>query len=120
MKENKIIWTSIVEDLEYKIYSGVITEDMKFPSYSEIADQYKVDRSTALKVCKSLEVKNLIYLKSGLGFFLKPGARERVREMQILKIETKIELLYDDAIILKMTKDELINMLQTYWHDNSN
>lgn len=113
-KENIMVWKHIEEDLEKKIFLDVITADMKFPSYADISKQYNVNRNTSLKICKSLESKNIIYRKIGLGFFLKPGAKEKIKEQQIQKIEDILKKLKSEASFFKINKDDFVKLIDKY------
>lgn len=115
MKKSKVIWDKIADELEYKIYKGIISENSKFPSYSELSEQYSIDRSTAIKVCKYLEGNNIIYRKSGLGFFLKPGAKEIVRDIQMNKIKEQVAKLKQDADLLDIPSNEILDMFKSNW-----
>lgn len=114
-------WITIKEDIMISIYKDEIVEHDKILSYSGLAAKYNVDKNTAIKIYKALEKDDLIYYKKGLGYFVKSGAKQKVKDILILRIKYKIDQLKEEIKLLYMSKDDLIKMIwkeDTIMNDN--
>ena len=61
-----------------EILSGTYQEDARIPSVREYAVLLQVNTNTAMKAYDQLARDEIIYNKRGLGYFVMPGAKEKI------------------------------------------
>ncbi len=80
---------------------------------------YKINPATALKGVNILVEKGIIYKKRGLGMFVSGGAEQTIRNERKRDFYDKyITSLINEADRLKITKNEIINMIEKGCDDN--
>ena len=117
----KPIFIQIVEQLEDSIFTGIFPEENKIPSTNEISALLNINPHTVLKGMNLLVDEGIIYKKRGLGMFVKEGAVEKIRrKRQGLFYDQYIAAMVAEASKLKMTKDEIIALLERGYEDECN
>lgn len=113
------IFIQIAEQLEDAIFTGVFPEESKIPSTNEFAALLNINPHTVLKGMNMLVDEDVIYKKRGLGMFVKDGAVEKIRiKRQGQFYKQYIEALIEEASKLKMTKDEVMALIERgYAHE---
>ena len=61
-----------------EILSGKYADDARIPSVREYAVLLQVNTNTVMKAYDQLARDEVIYNKRGLGYFVKPGAKEQI------------------------------------------
>ncbi len=61
-----------------EIISGKYQDDARIPSVREYAVLLQVNTNTAMKAYDQLARDEIIYNRRGLGYFVQPGAKERI------------------------------------------
>lgn len=120
---DKPIFIQIAEQLEDSVFTGIFPEETKIPSTNEIAALLNINPHTVLKGMNMLVDEEIIYKKRGLGMFVKEGAVARIRtKRQGQFYDQYIATLVEEAAKLKMTKEEVIRLVERgYEHEcNSN
>lgn len=116
---DKPIYIQMSEWIEGNILTGVFPEETQIPSTTEISAMYKINPATALKGVNILVEKGIIYKKRGLGMFVSGGAEQTIRnERKRDFYEKYITSLINEADRLKITKNEIINMIEKGCDDN--
>ena len=114
----KPIFIQIAEQLEDSIFTGVFEEETKIPSTNEISALLNINPHTVLKRMNMLVDEEIIYKKRGLGMFVKEGAVEKIRQKRQSRFyEQYIEALIDEAIKLKMSKEDIISLIERGYSD---
>ena len=117
----KPIFIQIAEQLEDSIFTGIFPEENKIPSTNEISALLNINPHTVLKGMNLLVDEGIIYKKRGLGMFVKEGAVEKIRrKRQGLFYDQYIAAMIAEASKLKMTKDEIIALLERGYEDECN
>ena len=117
----KPIFIQIAEQLEDSIFTGVFPEETKIPSTNEISALLNINPHTVLKGMNLLVDEEIIYKKRGLGMFVKEGAVEkRRRKRQGLFYNQYIAEMIAEASKLKMTKEEIIALVERGYEDERN
>lgn len=117
----KPIFIQIAEQLEDSIFTGIFPEENKIPSTNEISALLNINPHTVLKGRNLLVDEGIIYKKRGLGMFVKEGAVEKIRrKRQGLFYDQYIAAMIAEASKLKMTKDEIIALLERGYEDECN
>ena len=107
------IYVQIAEDLKSMILSGELSAEDRAPSTKELSEFYQVNPTTAAKAMTELSMVGLVEKKRGLGMFVTPEARERIRaERREAFQRTYIEPLKAEAGILGLTLHDIIAMLE--------
>jgi len=115
---DKPIFLQIAEQLEDNIFTGVFPEETKIPSTNEISALLNINPHTVLKGMNMLVDEEIIYKKRGLGMFVKEGAVERIRQKRESQFYNQyIAALIEEASKLKMTKDEIISLIERGYDD---
>ena len=109
----KPIYIQIAEWLELEILQDAIKSDEKIYSQYQLADMFNVNPATAAKGLSLLAEENFLYKKRGLGMFVAPQAKERIRQKRIN--ENLQQLVFEvvaEAKRLEVPPEELVNMIQ--------
>lgn len=107
------IFIQIAEQLEVSIFTGVFPEETKIPSTNEISALLSINPHTVLKGMNMLVDEEVIYKKRGLGMFVKEGAVEKIRQKRQRQFyDQYIASLISEAVRLKMSKEELIALIE--------
>lgn len=81
-REERAIYQQMADRLSDEILSGHYQDDSRVPSVREYAAMLEVNSNTAFKAFEQLSRDNIIYNRRGMGYFVTPGARERIMEMR--------------------------------------
>lgn len=76
----KAIYVQIADRLREEILAGKYKPDERVLSVREYAVLLEVNTNTAVKSYELLANEGVIYNKRGMGYFVSPGAKERVME----------------------------------------
>lgn len=74
------IYRQIAERIKADVLSGVLDADDQLMSTNRYAAFYRINPATAAKAFQQLVDEGLIYKKRGIGMFVSPDARDRLRE----------------------------------------
>jgi len=76
----KAIYIQIADRLREEILTGKYNDDERIPGMREYAVLLEVNTNTTVKSYDLLASDGIIYNKRGLGYFVTPGAKERIKE----------------------------------------
>ena len=117
----KPIFIQIAEQLEDSIFTGVFPEETKIPSTNEISALLNINPHTVLKGMNILVDEEIIYKKRGLGMFVKTGAVEKIRKKRQGQLYDQfVAALIEEAEKLKMTKEEIIALIERGYENERN
>ena len=117
----KPIFMQIAEQLEDSIFTGVFSEETKIPSTNEISALLNINPHTVLKGMNMLVDDGIIYKKRGLGMFVKEGAVEKIRQKRQSQFyEQYVATLINEAMKLKMSKEEIISLIERGYGNDRN
>lgn len=77
---DKAIYLQMAERLCDEILAGTYGDDCRIPSVREYAVLLQVNTNTAVRAYEELAGSGIIYNRRGLGYFVRPGAREKILE----------------------------------------
>ncbi len=110
---DKPIYLQMADRLMDEIVAGVYLPESRIPSMREYAVNLCVNTNTAMKTYEELAKDNIIYNKRGLGYFVSPGANERIREERRHEFyEQQIPQLTRQMKMLGISVEELTQELQ--------
>ena len=110
--EHKPIYLQNVDLMQEKILRGDWREEDRIPSVREMGALVGVNPNTIVRSYQLLESEDIIYNKRGLGYFVKEGAVERIKEnMKREFITSELPQFKAKVEMLGITKEELIKLL---------
>lgn len=81
-EENQTIFFQIAERFRWDILNGKRGENERLPSIRETAVELQVNPNTVAKAYTELEDGQIIHKQRGLGYYVSPGAKERIAGMK--------------------------------------
>ncbi|ACZ37724.1 GntR family transcriptional regulator [Sphaerobacter thermophilus] len=76
------IYRQIAEQIKQAILTGDLQEEEQVMSTNQYAAFYRINPATAAKAFQELVDEGLLYKRRGIGMFVSPGARERLRSQR--------------------------------------
>jgi GntR family transcriptional regulator len=108
----KPIYIQIAEGIEDDILHGILKEEESAYSQYQLANMFKLNPATAAKGINLLVGEGILFKKRGLGMFVANGAKETILKKRKVHFEKEVlSNLLHEARILKITKDELKEMI---------
>lgn len=80
LNDDRSIYLQIAEQLQDQILQETLQEEEQAPSTNQLAALYRINPATAGKGINVLVDEGILYKKRGLGMFVAPGAREKIRQ----------------------------------------
>ena len=103
----------IAQWLELEILNGTLQSDEKVYSQYQLAEMFNVNPATAAKGLSLLAGENLLYKKRGLGMFVAPQAKEKIRAKRIKQnLQQLVLQVVAEAERLQVSQAELIAMIK--------
>ena len=78
--ESQAIYLQIAKMMEEKILRREWTAEMRIPSVRDLAVSMEVNPNTAVRAYETLQQKNVIYNKRGIGYFVSENAYPIVKK----------------------------------------
>ena len=112
---DKAIYLQMADRLCDEILAGKYKDDDRIPSVREYAVMLEVNANTAVKAFDELSRANIIYNKRGLGYFVTPGAKERILDERRREfMDNKLPELFRQMKLLGIKKVEICNLLDHF------
>lgn len=110
--EHKPIYLQNVDMMQEYILRGEWREEERIPSVREMGAMVGVNPNTIVRSYQLLESQDIIYNKRGLGYFVKEGAVERIKESVKREfIANELPQFKAKVRMLGITNEELIELL---------
>ena len=110
---DKPIYRQLAESIEEEVLRGVFGEESQIVSTTEMAVTLRINPATANKAVGQLVAEGILYKKRGLGMFVAPGAKRKIRRKRRKGFYQSFVLpLLDEAAALQMPVPEIITMLE--------
>ncbi len=107
------IYLQIAEGVRGAILSGQLEEGDQVMSTTQYATTYRINPATAAKAMGELVEEGLLHKRRGVGMFVAPGARERLRaERRANFFADALQPVLDEAILLGITTTEIVNHIK--------
>lgn len=105
---NRAIYLQIVQRVCDLIVAGNYREEERLPSVREFAAEIEVNPNTVMRSYEKLTDKGLIYNKRGIGFFVSPGARDKIlAERGNELLHSKLMPIFETLMHLNITPEKL-------------
>ncbi|MDP4091254.1 MAG: GntR family transcriptional regulator [Bacillota bacterium] len=108
----KPIYEQIKEQIKEAILSDELSEGDMLPSIRQLAKDLKISVITTTRAYTDLEEEGFIVNVQGKGCFVSPKNSELVREQLIRKIEDSFADAINTARIAKLSREELLRILE--------
>jgi GntR family transcriptional regulator len=106
------IYEQIKEQIKEAILSDELKEGDMLPSIRHLARDLKISVITTTRAYTDLEQEGFIVIQQGRGCFVLPKNSQIVREQLLRKIEDNLTMAVNAGKIAKLSRDELIAMLE--------
>ncbi len=118
-EENRNIFQQIADQFCWDIMQEKWQENERLPSIRETAVELQVNPNTVMKSFAELEDLQIIYKQRGMGYYVAPGAREKI--LQIRKhdfFNNELPKLFKTLKMLELSPEELTELYRKYLGDN--
>ncbi len=107
-RENRAIYLQIADMLCENILRKRWREGERIPSIREFAMAMEVNPNTVLRAYNYLQAGGVIHNKRGIGYFVQPGARDRVLKLKRTDfIRNELPYFFRTMDVLGIDFDEL-------------
>jgi len=108
------IYRQIAEQIKGDVLSGVLGPDEQVMSTNQYAAFYRINPATAARAFQELVDEGVLYKRRGIGMFVDPGARERLRRQHRDRFFTEVvDRMVTEAQTIGVALDEIIDRIQT-------
>jgi GntR family transcriptional regulator len=111
------IYEQIEEQIKSQIMTGALTAGEALPSMRVLAKELKISIITTKRAYEDLERDGFIESVTGKGSFVKAVNSDIVKENMMFEIQELLDKACDKAIIGKVTRDELKEMIDLLYDE---
>lgn len=103
------IYRQIAERIEASVLDGTLAPDEQVMSTNQYAAFYRINPATAAKAFQLLVDDGVLYKRRGLGLFVHPDARTRLRARHRARFYPEVvDPMLQEAGAIGVSRDELI------------
>jgi GntR family transcriptional regulator len=106
------IYAQIKEQIKEQILNGLIPEGTTLPSIRQIAKELGVSVITTTRAYNDLESEGFIASMQGKGSIVLSRENNMIKEQYLKRIEDGLITAIDTARYIKLSSEELIEMLE--------
>lgn len=111
------IYEQIKEQIKNKIVCSELKSGEMLPSIRSLAKDLRISVITTKSAYEELEKEGYVETIPGKGTYVANKNSEIIREEQLQKVEGLIDTAVSIAKISKITKEEIINMIEIYYEE---
>ena len=111
------IYEQIEEQIKSQIMTGALTAGEVLPSMRVLAKELKISIITTKRAYEDLERDGFIESVTGKGSFVKAVNSDIVKENMMFEIQELLDKACDKAVIGKVTRDELKEMIDLLYDE---
>jgi GntR family transcriptional regulator len=101
-----------IENLvRFAVASGRLKAGERLPAVRELADQSGLNANTITKAYRDLEVMGVVYMRRGVGVFIKDGAQAKCREAVRCEVAGRLHEIVSEALASGMSGKEVRALL---------
>jgi len=108
---NEPIYEQIVRQIREQIIKGKLDEGFSLPSIRGLAKELQISVITTKRAYEELEREGFIETVPGKGSYVASHNMELMRERKLKIIEDLLAEVVDQAQLLNISKQEILNML---------
>ena len=111
------IYEQVKEQIKNKIVADELKAGELLPSIRNLAKDLRISVITTKNAYEALEIEGYVVTIPGKGTYVANKNVELIREEQLKKVESLLDMAVSIAKISKITKDEIQNMLDILYND---
>ena len=111
-RDSRPIYEQIKDGLRRLIMQGIMSIDEKLPSVRELATSLAINPNTIQRAYRELESDGYVYTVAGKGCFF--AGIPKVDEARKKELMEKLKELIDELVIMGISKEEIIDMIQSW------
>lgn len=128
-----LLYTSISNEIETKIKTGIYSENEKLPSERILAENYGVSRTVIREALKVLNEKGLVKILTGRGNFISMPKEQDlidkfetaidnsgINQSDIIEAREIIEIAISKRLISRVVQDDIDKLKEIYEEMNDN
>ena len=105
------LYKQITDQIKDAIASGTIEAESRLPSIREMAKELKISAITIKRAYSDLEHEGYIITRSGLGTFVAPINKEKLRQEKLDEIRKDINHILKAGEKFQISPDDLIQII---------
>lgn len=113
--------TPLYEQIQCQIKNQILNSVLKpgdmIPSIRMLAKELKVSIITTKRAYEELEKEGFLKTSAGKGTFVSTANTERLREVALYEIESKLEEIIKSAKIIGLSLEESIEIFRSLYED---
>ncbi|WP_283388885.1 GntR family transcriptional regulator [Barnesiella viscericola] len=114
-KENQTIYLQIAERISDEILLGHYASGARIPSVREYAALVEVNANTVMRSYEFLQTQGIIFNKRGIGFFVAPDAKIKIREYRRNEfLKNELPRFFMQLYTLHIPMDEIDSMYREF------
>lgn len=114
-KENQTIYLQIAERISDEILLGHYASGARIPSVREYAALVEVNTNTVMRSYEFLQTQGIIFNKRGIGFFVAPDAKIKIREYRRNEfLKNELPRFFMQLYTLHIPMDEIDSMYREF------
>ncbi len=114
-KENQTIYLQIAERISDEILLGHYAIGARIPSVREYAALVEVNANTVMRSYEFLQTQGIIFNKRGIGFFVSPDAKIKIREYRRNEfLKNELPRFFMQIYTLHIPMDEIDSMYREF------
>lgn len=114
------LFQQVADQIADLILEGSVKEGQQVPSTTQISTAYRLNPATVLKGMNLLASKGYLIKKRGIGMFVAPGARQKMRLERINgQLRKQATSLARQAKILGLSQEEFLQLVKGAYDERS-
>ena len=107
------IYRQIAERIRADVLSGTLEADEQIMSTTQFAAFYRINPATAAKAFQQLVDEGILYKRRGIGMFVSPDARERLRAQHRRRFfEDVVDPMVAEARAIGVPLEEIVRRIE--------
>ena len=114
-RDNQSIYLQIAERICDEILDNKFPPGERIPSIREYAAMVEVNANTVVRSYEWLQLHEIIFNKRGIGYYVSPDGKNRIREMRRVRFfEDELPLFFNRLYTLGISIDEIDRRYNEY------
>lgn len=107
------IYRQIADSIRDQVLAGTLDEDEQVMSTTQYATQLRINPATAAKAFAELVDEGVLYKRRGVGMFVAPGARDRLRDQHRARFfDEVVDPMIDEARAIGMDLEAVVERIR--------
>ena len=111
------IYEQILKQIKNSIISGEVSAGEMLPSIRNLAHELQISVITTKRAYDELETEGFVVTVPGKGTYVSEQNKDLIKEKRLKMLEDKLMEVVDEAKLLGINRDELIEMLKLIFEE---